>query len=83
MSDIDFDANYKLLGVPPAEQAPKKYRLLGVTILNRSLRSLRLRFSGKSRMFGPAVWGSLAERFQELFSELVIAWGRRRDTVLA
>ena len=35
--DESFDPYYKWLGIPPAEQPPNHYRLLGVTLFESDL----------------------------------------------
>ncbi|MDF1843470.1 MAG: formylglycine-generating enzyme family protein [Rubripirellula sp.] len=73
MADIDFDPYYKWLGIPPPEQPPNKYRLLGITIFESDPEVIEAAVQRQISHVRTYSLGPHAERSQELLRELVAA----------
>ncbi len=66
MADIDFDPYYKWLGIPPPEQPPNKYRLLGITIFESDPEVIEAAVQRQISHVRTYSLGPHAERSQEL-----------------
>ena len=68
----DFDPYYLWLGIPPADQPPDHYRLLGVTQFESDADVIRN--AAEQRMsYLRTVTGPRAKRAQQLVNEIVAA----------
>ncbi|MDX1944308.1 MAG: protein kinase [Pirellulaceae bacterium] len=70
-----FDPYYKWLGIPPEEQPPNHYRLLGVRVLEDDLEVIEGAANRQMSHIRDYLEGSQAETAQRILNEIGRAWG--------